>query len=266
MQTACLLPSVVFRNARYCLCTDLSSVLSKDGEMRNELDIMLSTLGTSESNSLSQPHDTEWQTSQIDDALIGNTVSDKICPQMDAVLKPNCKIYDKTAAVSKACFTDEEMACSVADCVSGIVTETRILSHSDNNVTACEKTHSAFMPISHSVLESSDFSHCNQNCDTVPSTTGSSHNFDLDRSIVMTTVMSTSTPLDTDESTLTRTIPSSSACIINMGQQFAAEQASSQNGSLVGLWLFLSYSGVCWLNLDTVRNVSINIDIRGIPE
>jgi len=57
-----------------------------------------------------------------------------------------------------------------------------------------------------------------QNSTIVPLTAGSSIQLDLDCSILTTTAWSTSAPLHTDDSTVTRTMPSPSTSTMNVEQ------------------------------------------------
>jgi len=195
---------------------DLSSMLSKDGETRNELDLMLSTLGTPEPHSTLLPCSTAQQSStQIVDVSRPSS-TDEIHREMLATSGPYSTSHESHLMM-------ESVSADITEAQFSSVTQHRY------NISPL-KSGQAFISVggSHSVLEASDVSHSNQNCEVVPST--SSTHLDLDRSIVMTSELTTSTPLDTDESTLARTVPSSSACIVNMEQQFAAEHTSLTHG------------------------------------
>jgi len=200
-------------------------MLGKDGETRNEVDMMLSTLGTPQPHSSLQPYSTEQQSS----------------PQTVDVARPcsTDEIHRETPATSGPCSTSHEshlmMDSASENLKAAPFSSINQLNVNDSN-TFCPKSDQAFVSVdgSNSVSEASGVSHSNQNGDA-PLTSSLSTQLDLDRSIAMTTALTTSTPLDTEESTLTRTVPSSSACIVNMEQQFATEHASLTRGLFVNV-------------------------------
>lgn len=207
-------------------------MLSKDGETRNEVDMMLSTLGTPQPHSSLQPCPIVQQSSP---------------PTVD-VSRPSStsEICRETLATSGPCSTSHESH-FVMDSASGNLKEAPFSFvnqlHINDGNTFCPESDQAFVSVdgSRPVSEAFDVSHSNQNGDVVPLTSSLSTQLDLDHSIAMTTALTTSTPLDTEESTLSRTVPSSSACIVNMEQQFAAEHTSLTRGSFanvcIELWL-----------------------------
>jgi len=205
---------------------DLSSMLSKDGETHNEVDLLLSTLGTAEHNSSSeetvrslQPCSTTQETRQHTVSVLEpSSTSEEICTQ--------------TLATSEPCSTSQHPHLTV-DSATTNAREAHLSSVSDDGITSSvtqsDRTF-GFVGGTHSVLESSAVSHSNQNCDIMPLTSSLSTQLDMDHSIVMTTVLSTSTPLDMEDSTAARTLPTSSAYVINMEQQFTAQRTSSTHG------------------------------------
>ena len=203
---------------------DLSSMLSKDGETRNEVDMMLSTLGTPQPHSSLQPYSTEQHSS----------------PQAVDVARPSStdEIRRETPATSGPCSTSHEshlMMGSASENLKEAPFSSINQLHVHDSNTFCPKSDRALVTVDGnlSVSEASGVSHSNQNGDVVPLTSSLSAQLDLDRSIAMTTALTTSTPLDMEESTPTRTVPSSSACIVNMEQQFATEHASLTRGQFV---------------------------------
>ena len=242
-----------------CVVLDLSSVLSKDGETCNEVDLMLSTLGTSEPCSTSdetvtalqhqtveilQPNSTSEeiyrQTVGISEPCSTNevtisTLQQQTCPQTAEILQPNStsvEINREALGTLEPCSTSQQSHLMVDTASRNITEAADSKLHASDYVTSHVKT---FVSVggSHSVLESSVACHSNQDTDIVPSTSLVSTEHDLDRSIVMTTVLSTSTPLDTDDSTSTRTVPSTSACIVNMERQFDAQHTSIIHGQFI---------------------------------
>jgi len=227
------------------LLIDLSSVLSKNGETRNEVDQMLSVLGTSQSGSISISEDTHSETvtalvpcstGQQARPLFPDSTSDELCQQTSGSSEAACGSYGTHVTL---------------DAGSGHVTETQLSSVSElsgnDSIVSCMKSDRAFAYVSgsHSVLESSDVGRSNQNgSNELPVSSLSSH-VDLDRSIVVTSALSTSTPLEMDDSTVTRTVPSSSACIVNMECQFAAEHPTAlRHGELCRFIHSISQSSI----------------------
>jgi len=162
---------------------------------------MLSTLGTSEphcnnqgSITSSQPLSTsQLPSTQTVDVLRTTSTAENACNQS---LSPHSTCYE----------THLTSPCS---------------SRPDHRVSSA-KSHEAFGG-NLSILESYDAGHSNQTTDVL------STHLDLDRSIVM----STSTPLDTEESTVSRMVPLSSACIVNMEQQFVSQHTSLTHGQFI---------------------------------
>ena len=206
-----------------CFSLDFSGILSKDGDTRHEVDLLLSTLETSEPNCSSeqprslQPCSTAQQTEQ-------NSTDDEMCRETLHSSEPSCTSDEPSSQESRL----------VAGATSRNDTEEQFLSVSKyrDSVMSCVKSDQMSVPVggTHPVLECSDASRNNPACDAVPSTCSLSTQLDVDRSISMTSVLSTSTPLEVDESTATRTVPLSSAYVVNMEQQFVDEDTSPTHG------------------------------------
>jgi len=182
------------------LRADLSDVLSKAGETRHEMDMLLSTLGTSE------PH---------------AATSDEPCSNSQRVEPTTAS---QTAHLPLALNSSQQM----------MNAESGLPSVSERSIVSCAKSDYTFVSAGGNCLvsESSIVDSINQNGSVErPVSTQS----DLDRSILMTNALSTSTPLDTDESTVARVVPSSSACIVNMEQQFVADNYSLAHGEFITL-------------------------------
>jgi len=114
---------------------------------------------------------------------------------------------------------------------------------SDHVAASCANSEHAFVSVGGNCLvsESSSINLSSQNGVVEPLTSSQPY---ADRSILMTNALSTSTPLDVDESTATRVVPTSSACIVNMEQQFAV---SSTHGEYVSTLLRRGQvTGVRW--------------------
>jgi len=179
-------------------CADLSGVLSKDGETRLEVDLLLSTLGTSEPRAASE------ETCSGSQIVQPCSASETSCLP-STLSSDGQQMLDAESALSRVC--------------EPVVVPS---SNSDH----------AFASVSGNclVLESSAVCRSNQNGGVERPTSSQP---DTDHSILMTSALSTLTPLDADESTDTRIIPSSSASIVNMEQQLAIENMLLSHGELV---------------------------------
>ena len=210
------------------LLVDLSGVMSKDGETRNEVDLMLSMLGTNTSQPNSTGDDTHTETARTSGPC---STTQQTSLQTDGQLQPSSTSENICKQELTADCTSQG-ACLVVDSVSACVTESQVSTVSevpgnDGSVPDVKSDPlSASVGGSRSVLETSDVSCRNRNVSAPLPTSSSSGHLDPDRSIMMTSVLFTSTPLEMDESTVSRTVPSSSACIVNMETQFAAGQPS----------------------------------------
>ena len=174
---------------------DLSGVLSKDGETRNEVDLMLSTLGTSEPHAADEPTCSNGQT-------VGTV--------------EQSSLIQTTHLPSALISTSQQQI---------LVTESAFSSVSERSLMSCAKS---FVSAGENCLvsESSGVSASNRE----PPMSGQA---DVDHYIVMTNALSTSTPLDPEESIVERVVPSLSACIVNIERQFAADNSSLTRGEFI---------------------------------
>ena len=186
--------------------------------------MMLSALGNSEPRSTSDETSRPLrETSQL--SMSGETK----CPQMMETSGPSSN--QQTCDTLRSLETLQPNSTSYethleAETVSGHIKEMQSLDSKPyesyvNSEQACVSASGT-----HSVLEASDVIHSNQNGDAVPSTCALSSQPDMDHSIATSNMLSSSTPLDADDSIVTRTVPASSACIVDIGQQFTAHNAS----------------------------------------
>ena len=178
-------------------CADLSGVLSKDGETRGEVDLLLSTLGTSEPGAASEETCSDSQIVQpcsSETSCLPSILSSDDQPMIDAESALSCVCEPVVVPSSKS---DHAFASVGGNC---LVSESSTVCHSDQNSGAERPTSS--QP-------------------------------DTDHSILMISALSTLTPLDADESTDTRIVPSSSASIVSMEQQLAIENMLLSHGELV---------------------------------
>ena len=191
--------------------------------------MMLSALGNSEPRSTSDETSRPLrETSQL--SMSGETK----CPQMMETSGPssNQQTCDTLTLVEGQSLETLQLSSTSyethleAETVSGHIKEMQSLDSKPyesyvNSEQACVSASGT-----HSVLEASDVIHSNQNGDAVPSTCALSSQPDMDHSIATSNMLSSSTPLDADDSIVTRTVPASSACIVDIGQQFTAHKAS----------------------------------------
>lgn len=212
-------------------CADLSSVLSKDSDTHSEMDLLLSTLGASE------PHLASDETSsgtQIVETIQPCSGTSRTTPLPSAVGSAGRQIIDTESGLPSIQTSSLPSTLSSGGRQT-VDTESGFPSVSEHSIVVSNSDHTPVSAGRNSLVSgSSAVSPGNLHGNVEPLTTSQS---ELDSSIAMANALSMPTPLDTDESTVTRVVPSAAAYTVDTQQQVAVDSISLTSSEFHGFYL-----------------------------